>query len=77
MGEKSYRLEISLVNNNTGEVLGKSCKPCTMFCNGDGEQRISEWVSCLVRGLRSQSDGLTLELSFKPVVPIEQPLIFV
>ena len=76
MGEKSYRLEVTMTNNNTGEVLGTSCKPVTMFCNGDGEKKLQSWVDSLVRGLRNQNDGLTLELVFRPVFPLHEPLIF-
>ena len=76
MGEKSFRLQVVMTNNNTGEVLGTSCKPVTMFCNGDGERALQSWVNSLVRGLRLQNDGLTLEIDFRPVVPIKEPLIF-
>ena len=76
MYEKSYRLEVTLTNNNTGEVLCTSCKPVTMFCNGDGEKKLYDWLDCLVRGLRKQNDGLSLELDLRPIVPLSQPLIF-
>lgn len=76
MGEKSYRFNVSMTNNNTGEVLGTSCCPVTMFCNGDGEKILDRWVKSLIRGLYTQNDGLTLELDFTPIVPLKQPLLF-
>lgn len=76
MGEKSYRLSVRMVNTNTGEVLASSAKPVTMFCNGDGEAKIHAWINSLIRGLRNQNDGLSLEFDFKPIVPLSQPLIF-
>lgn len=76
MDGKSYRLSVRLVNNNTGEVLGTSCKPVAFFCGANGEQRLNDWVSCLIRGLRQQNDGLTLELDLKPIVVLSEPLIF-
>lgn len=76
MDGKSYKLSVKLVNNSTGELLVTSCKPVAFFSTGDGEEKLNKWLECLVRGLRKQNDGLTLELDLTPIVPLSQPLIF-
>lgn len=75
---KSCNCKVSIVDTDTGEILGKASKTVTFFGFADGEKMAFSWFNSFLRGC-SKGRNLSMTINVSDVSfakHVENPRLF-